>query len=317
MPVSLAIAIPTFNRSHALEENLPAILSEASEKQVSVYVSDDSTQDCSEHLCRRLQLEHSNLHYVRNRPSLGHDLNLLSTLSWPQEDYVWLLGDKIRPNSGELPRLLEFIVGHDLVFLSRSNQPTLTTSYSNKSEAVEFLRSILWNQTLTGATIFSRKVIDFFFKKNRNIHKNFPQLDVILTYSEEFEESHLRIGWYGPPILRVVENGTSYWRFDAINVFVSDWVSVVSSYPKTVPESITDEVLRSHSKNSKLFGLSFLHELHKADKFKASDLRRFKFWAVMHLPRPMIYFALAPDFIFNPVKKLKKAIDTIKDDAKK
>ena len=118
MPEKLAIAIPTYNRVDALAANLPLLLAEAERLRVGVYLSDDSANDATELLAASLLVRYQNFRYRRNTPGLGHDANIRSTLSWPDAEHVWILGDVFRPKEGELFTVLEFLNDLDLVFVN-------------------------------------------------------------------------------------------------------------------------------------------------------------------------------------------------------
>lgn len=281
----LALAIPTYGRSQAISENLDLIVADAARLGVPIYISDDSKDDLTEATAARFIERSGEVFYRRNVPSLGHDKNVLGTLMWPNADYVWLLGDTLRPRKGELERMLGFLKDQDLIFVSRyptggPNLPSL-----GGDDARQIVRDKLWNQTQTGATIYHRSVCDWARDEGPVGMKNFPQLSVILGYASTFSAS---IGWYAEPALESAPKGESYWHRAAIDVFVSDWAKLVTSYPDVIAPGQITQVLRSHSKNADLFSAKFLLELRRYGHFGWPSLKRPYFWQVMHLSRPQI-----------------------------
>lgn len=276
----LAIAIPTFERSAALSVNLPVLLREAAPVDVDIYLSDDSRSDETAELVADLSRTHGNLHYRRNTPSFGHDKNVVETLEWPDTDYVWILGDVFRFTPGALTRLLGMLGSSDFVFVNWQAAHIGSVSDVNGDAAKAFLRSVLWHQALTGATVYSRQVIEWARRHYRTYDSNFPQLGIILGYADAHP---LTISWLDGNVLEA-ERKTSYWMHRALDVFVDDWAAVVAKHPRTIPQADLTRVLRSHSKATQLFQARFLRELRESGHFNWKALRRPHFWKVMHLP---------------------------------
>jgi hypothetical protein len=113
---------------------------------VALYVSDDSVEKAVLAIAPKLRT----LHYRRNTPSLGHDRNLLSTLTWPKEDYVWLLRSAMWAKPKTLEQLIAFLDGQDLILVnSHSDDHRMVPSLSGAAGRT-LLREALWHQTLTG-----------------------------------------------------------------------------------------------------------------------------------------------------------------------
>lgn len=281
----LALAIPTYGRSQALNENLGLIAADAARLGIPIYISDDSKDDLTQATVASFIERHDGIHYRRNAPSLGHDRNVLGTLIWPDAEYVWLLGDALRPRKGELEKMLGFLDDQDFVFVSRDIVRGHDLPRLGGDAARQLVRERLWNQTQTGATIYHRRVCDWARSQDLVCRKNFPQLSVILGYASARSTS---IGWYAEPALESAPKGESYWQRTAIDVFVSDWATLVTSYPEVIASGQIAHVLRSHSRNANLFSAKFLLELRRYGHFSWSSLSRPYFWQVMHLSRPQI-----------------------------
>ncbi|MCP8893256.1 glycosyltransferase family 2 protein [Sphingomonas faeni] len=278
----LAIVIPTYNRAAIVAENLAAMAGEVRALDVAIYLSDDSPDNATESVARELAQVIPNIHYRRNAPALGHDANLISTLCWADSDYVWLMGDAMRVEPGCLGRILAFLKDQDLLFIRGHSDDPRMISQLQGEEAVAFMRDVLWHQTLTGATIYNRRVCDWVREQGSAMlmKRNFPQLSVILGYTSA---RPITIGWYGEVSINSAKK-ESYWRAKAIGVFVDDWAELVNAFPAVIPPHLRARVIRSHSQHTDLFNATTLISLRPSGEFSWQSLRRPHFLDAMHLP---------------------------------
>lgn len=87
----LTIAIPTYNRCSALQENLSVIFSIIG-PETEVLISDNASTDSTFNVCQNYK-ERSNFRYIKNNENLGYDNNVLSCASNAGGEYVWFLSD--------------------------------------------------------------------------------------------------------------------------------------------------------------------------------------------------------------------------------
>jgi len=91
MNFKLTIAIPTYNRSEILGDNLKKIFSIV-DKNIQIVVSDNYSSDNTEHICRKF-LVFNNFKYTKNNKNIGYDLNILNCINNSLGDYIWFLAD--------------------------------------------------------------------------------------------------------------------------------------------------------------------------------------------------------------------------------
>ncbi len=288
---SLAIAIPTYCRSTAVAINLGAMMEEAERLGITVYVSDDSPDTETEAVVAGFMQRHANLRYRRNIPGLGHDRNVVGTLLWPDEDYVWIMGDSFRTMPGKLAGIKDFIADQSFVFMNWQSGDLTPIPHRTGDDALALVRSLIWHQTLTGATIYSRAVVEWARRSLDHYHRNFPQLDIILGYCENHP---VCIGWYGEKVLIAEKKSGSYWHSKALDVFVDDWVDVIRSHDRLVPTSLLRTTLKSHSLNTDLFNTWFLMRLREIGHLDIGSLRRPHFMDVMHISRAKVLTLMLP-----------------------
>ena len=90
---SLAIGVPCFRRPLLLAKLLDSISSCHLAQSVSIYLFDDSPEACNQVLIKSYENNFCKLIYKHNAVNLGIDKNIHQALTFPTEDYVWLLGE--------------------------------------------------------------------------------------------------------------------------------------------------------------------------------------------------------------------------------
>lgn len=263
----LSIAIPTFNRPEILYENLLFQLPELKKYEIGIYISDDSTNNETKKVVEDLSAEYPNIFYIKNNPSLGHDKNFLSTLELPSTNYVWLLGDSMTIESGAIGKVLNII---------KINSPSIIgVNYKDRIVVKnEVLRSGLkkeqesifinfgWHLTLTGATIYSKDVIQSATSLDLLACKNFPQISLIFTYLNDSPSFY----WLEDNLLFSQGKKKSYWSGNIMDVFIHDLSRVVYKLPRKYGLESKNEFMRCHSKKSKLFTIRNLVKMRLYDE---------------------------------------------------
>lgn len=93
----LTIAIPTFNRAHALSHQLELIVSAIREQGLSnlvdVLISDNASRDDTQAVVERARHPDVQIHARRNVSNLGCDANYLRLIEHARGRWCWLLGD--------------------------------------------------------------------------------------------------------------------------------------------------------------------------------------------------------------------------------
>lgn len=250
----LAIAIPTYNRSEILKENLLFMMPDLKRFNIPVYISDDSSNDETRDMIVDLKRSYEHIYYHRNTPALGHDKNCFSTLNLPVEQYVWYLGDAMMVEPSGMAVILDLIKNNDYDFIvtNSQNRGLFLNSglFTNKSEVFS---KLAWHLTLTGACIYKKEII----KKHRNIEvfKNFPQTSIIL--SRICEECNLY--YVNEELTAPNMNKVSYWNSRVFEVFGKDWVDFIDClYEQHFSGFSRVDVIKSHSKNTRIFGVGTL-----------------------------------------------------------
>lgn len=309
----LAIVIPTFNRAEILVENLEKMLPELNQFQIPVYIIDDSLDDKTETAIRTFREKYSPIIYKRNKPSLGHDKNCRESLFMTQADYVWYMGDSMYIKTGGIARVLgELDNRPSFIFVNSYAGDSL--GRSAKIEALgPFLVRGSWYLTLSGATIYSKRVIDWC-KANMHItiFNNFQQLAFILGYSASVRDTAY---WIQDSLIDVNQKKRSYWRSNVLGVFTKDWYNLIKSFGAIFPQDHINHVLRSHSKNHKLYSLKNLLSYRAEGGFSNHEISKYKIWLELTSYRNIIFLrmiTIIPVRLARLLKLIKSRFDLIK-----
>jgi hypothetical protein len=251
----LAIAIPTYNRTDILKENLLYMMVELKKFNIPVYISDDSPNDVTQVMIEELKSTYEYLYYTKNSPSLGHDKNCFATLALPKAAHIWYLGDSMKIETGGISKVLKLISneGYDFIITNCKNRGVGLNSglYTNKNDV---FNGLAWHLTLSGCCIYKKEVIDGFEKVDS--YKNFPQTSIILATINDSCSL-----FYCNDIM-VYSNKNkkgSYWQKNVFDVFGKDWVDLITCIHKLSSNSFSkSKVIQSHSKKSGVFGLKAL-----------------------------------------------------------
>ncbi|OEF29492.1 glycosyltransferase family 2 protein, partial [Vibrio rumoiensis] len=251
---NLALAIPTYNRCDILAENLLNMMPELNRFNIPVYISDDSSNNETRDMISDFKKSYPYIYYYRNTPSLGHDDNCYKTLSLPNEKYIWYLGDSMIIKPGSVEAILKLIRNNSYDFIiTNSENRGLSLKTGLLTDKNKVFSDLAWHLTLTGACIYSKDII----KKHKNIDyfKNFPQTSIILkSICQDCKLYYLNEFGTALNVKKV-----SYWNDNVFDVFAKDWVKFIRCIQKYCDENFdATEVIKSHSKNTGIFGVSNL-----------------------------------------------------------
>ena len=257
---SLALVIPTYARAQHLKQTLNAMAVDIAANNIAVYISDDSPDDETEAVIKGLAQTIPGIRYRHNIPPLRHDRNIVESLLWPDEDYVWILGDTGWVKPGGFSHILDLLNGQDFLFVNSHAQETEDRPVLSGEEGLRLVREKMWHQTLTGATIYSRRLLDWLRHHSPTgdgLVRNFPHLSILLDF---IKDHSFTTGWIGKQWTSFLPKN-SYWRKQALSVFADDWAAVIKRQPTVITPAHYASVLRSHDDNMGLFNVGLLVEL--------------------------------------------------------
>jgi abequosyltransferase len=263
----LALAIPTYHRAQVLADTLRGLAPALRELGIAVHVLDDSSnEDTAQALEGLQQQEALDVVYRHNRPSLRHDRNLIAALQSPDAEHVWLLGDGALVREAGLRRVHAALHGQDFVFLNCRNDEPGPSFDVPAGTLREHLAAQSWALTYTGATVYSRRVVEWWRGRPGVVMRNFPQLSVVLGFAAAHADAGAtvvgeRILWAHP------QRSSSYWLADAVSVWGVDWHAVVSGNAGAFPARALPAVLQSHARHTGILSAKHLIALRAIGRY--------------------------------------------------
>lgn len=309
----LSISFSAYNRGDILLSNLSKMLPEISRHNISVYISDDSSDDKTWQAAKLLKNIYPFVYYKRNPARLGHDKNVLAALALPDSRYVWYLGDSMIFREGTLDAIVSTLSDEpDLIFINSHGQRAFYRE-DRVSDAKSFLTEMAWHLTLTGATIYGCRCLDWIatqdFKNEK--YPNFLQLGLILEF---LTCADANITWIQQGEVNPHSEKTTYWRSNAVEVFAVDWTRAIEASP-IFNEYEKSAIIRSHSLHTGIFGLRNLFAMRADGAFSEAIFRQHRreiqlafrtpmwvAWAISHVPQALAIF------LVNQVKRLRKVV---------
>jgi len=250
MKKSLAISIPAYERTSGIELNILKNINFLSENNIPIYICDDSESDNVFQYIKNIQKIYPEILYYKNNQRLGHDKNLLNSLTKPSEDYVWLMGDSTVVISDMFPVIMNEIElnSPDLLSVNKDSRiKKMKSGFLHDRNMI--LEQFAWHLSYTGATIYSKKVIHSAFENIKSYPANFPQIYIIFSSIA----NGFSFYWLQENCIISKRNSRSYWIKDAINVFINDWSDALLLLSDTYEHDSIKKAALEHSIQTKLF----------------------------------------------------------------
>jgi len=301
----LAIAIPTYNRSKILLENLNMILDDLRDSGVSVFISDDSVDNETQQAIEDFSHKYSYIFYFKNSPSLGHDANCVRTINLPKTEYIWYLGDSMIIQKGAIKEILSIIdkYGPNLIaFNADRENEFMDTGLFNSSQ--HLLSELAWHLTLTGVTVYRRVDIvnlDFDYRK----FINFPQLAYILKILFSGDGSNLF--WLNQKLVKSNIKKISYWSNNIFRVFIDDFKNLFKEFSINMSPELIDIIISKHTKKSGIFNYRSLAKLREQGVYNYSTYRIYHRDIAKYAKKNsfiLLLISITPKFIFSYLKKV-------------
>lgn len=246
---NISIVIPTFQRSEILAKNLPLIISRIRQYSIQIFISDNSHDDKTKDLIKKLNTNYKFIYYEKNLKDIGHDKNSIYVLQVPKTNYVWLLGDGLEILENGIEKVLKVIETYNPGLISVN---VIGRNLNIKSRLIkkstEVFSTFGWHMTLTGCTIYSRKAINSIRYKSIMKCKNFPQIPLMFNFLNKNEHFY----WINDKLL-LPSRKKGYWTNKVFSIFLKDLEFSFNSltyYPKI----LQDKVFLDHSLNTDIFG---------------------------------------------------------------
>tara|TARA_B110000008_G_C16942856_1_gene553209 strand:+ start:538 stop:1398 length:861 start_codon:yes stop_codon:yes gene_type:complete len=261
------------------------------ELSITIYILDDSTDNKTELYCKNLCQKEFPIKYKKNQPSLGHDKNLIAALKSSNSDYVWLLGDSIVINDYSIKSVYKLCkeARYSIIAMNAEGRDLdLKSGVYDNNEFI--LKNLGWHLTLTGATVYSRDVIDKMDNFHLERFRNFPQFSLIFHFLADKSKFY----WINRKILASHPSKKSYWLNDVFSVFLMDWWHVIISLPDTYSSDVKFDAWKNHSLKTNLFTIKTLLNMRYTGVYNYSEYLTYRNYLFSHSRlNPIILFLLS------------------------
>ena len=305
MNKDLAIAIPTFNRDEIIAKNFGQILPEIVKYSIPLYISDNSNNRKTEEFLKHLKIRYKNIFYYKNHIDIGHDMNSFFILKKPKTKYVWLLGDGIFFKKNTISKILHIIKEYNpnLISMNVVNRGINIKSnlYLTPTEVFE---KFGWHLTLTGASIYSQKIIKESNKIEKSNFKNFPQIPLIFNNLSK----ECRFYWLNDEVIDAPKK-KGYWVDKMFEIFIDDWTNAVMNTTDFYGKSLKNKVIKDHSLKSRVFSIKALVSARYENAYNLKVFFNYRKKLFIHSQLgSVILFLIAtlPRFIIKTIVNFKK-----------
>ncbi len=317
---TLTIAIPTFNRTQVLIENLKHLLPQIDENIDILIIDNHSDEKVEDNLKELIKNYQNKIKFIRNKANIGGNANVLRCIELCESDYIWILGDDDFPLPTALKKIKFFLAFHDVIWInfhSSEFQP-IRNAEAKVSSLIDFLKHL---QSINELVFVSNNVYKVSCIKEGladaylNVHMMAPHL-VSMLYGVLKTEP---IGSYyitrDELFLSLSNNKDKTTSWSLFRVFVG----TTSIFKLPISKSISKEImrlLRGARKNwladrymvAAFWELSSTQGIVKAFQISSHliiDLLlidRFKYLVSL----PLYFFSILTGFYFWPHKELIK-----------
>jgi len=303
----LSIVILSYNRPHSVNLNISNLINQINEMPINIYIFDDSDNNKVEENIKSNFPESKTIFYIKNDPPFGHDHNYLQSLEFPDTEYVWLLGDSTALLEGALEYAINILQEYapDLILMNAIGRDIKIPSTLYKSPK-DFLLDLGWHSTLTGACIYSRRIINQININELLAYKNFPQIGAIFN-NNILDPSFY---WINKNLIFNQAEKKSYWASQPFDVFLNDWIEVINSLPDHYPEDIKRKAILNHSKKTCIFSYRSMLKFRSDGALNAEILLKYFSLLKVH---SSVYWPLLFILAITPKKLIKFFMSTGKN----
>ncbi len=306
MNQKLSICIPTYNRADLLEKAIRFFLDEAKEYKVPIYISDDSTNNETQEMVKRLKKEYSYIFYKKNPSPQGIEGNFFTVLNMAKTKYKWLLGDDDSISKGSIKRVLQILDKdeYDAVILNACRlkdkrypekgckslrvKSIKSQEYTDKNK---LLSELGWHTTFMSTIVYSDELIKNFDRK-RYEGTIFPQF--VLLYDYLGKKPKIKVYFDENPAVFTLNLGSlsgATWFKNIVRIFTKDWYEAVFSLPTTYSYTAKINCVKNHDKYTGVFSplkLLYIRSFGYLDPKVVKEYEHFIDKAV-NIPKSLLY----------------------------
>jgi len=236
----LSICIPTYNHAEPLRKCLEAMVPQAKQHNIPIYVSDNASTDDTLEVLKSFSRVYQFLYFKTNNENAGVDQNMVSAARMASSKYVWTFGSRRILLPGMLNKIYTVLEDSnlDLLVLNDLNSKYTVPESKKYSSAREVFRELNRNLTGLGFQILPLEA----WKSSVALKYDGTEWTVFgLTLEFVAEKKDLNVFFISEPC--ATSSGESHWKPKCFQIW-ANWKKVVNSLPEIYSKEDKEFVIR-------------------------------------------------------------------------
>ena len=236
----LSICIPTYNHAGPLTKCLEALIPQATEYNIPIYVSDNASTDNTSEVLKAFEKTYPFLYFRIQNRNLGVDHNMVNAARMASTRYVWTFGSRRILLPGMLDKIYEILKESDwdLLVLNDLNSTFMVPESKKYNSAEKVFKEL--NRNLTGLGF---QILPSEAWKSETVQKyegtEWAAFGLTLEYIASKQK--LKVFFLSNPC--ATSSGDSQWKSKSFQIW-ANWKKVVYSLPKTYSDDDKERVIR-------------------------------------------------------------------------
>lgn len=237
----LSICIPTFNHGEPLRKSLEAMVPQARQLDVPIYISDNASTDNTKVVVASFQKQYPYLFFKVNKENIGVDQNMIKVSQMASSKYVWAIGARRILLPGMLEKVYNLLSEQnlDLLVLNDLNNTFAVPPSQQYTSARKVFLEL--NRNLTGLGF---QILPAEAWRSPVVQKYEGTEWTIVGLTLEFiaDKKNLSAYFLSDPV--ATSSGPSHWRRKFFQIW-ANWKRTITSLPSVYSDEDKDFVLRN------------------------------------------------------------------------
>ena len=236
----LSICIPTYNHAGPLTKCLEALIPQATEYNIPIYISDNASTDNTSEVLKAFEKTYPFLYFRIHNRNLGFDHNMVNAARMASTRYVWTFGSRRILLPGMLDKIYEILKESDwdLLVLNDLNSTFMVPESKKYNSAENVFKEL--NRNLTGLGF---QILPLEAWKSETVQKYEGTEWTVFGLTLEYiaSKQKLKVFFLSNPC--ATSSGDNHWKSKSFQIW-ANWKKVVYSLPKTYSDDDKEMVIR-------------------------------------------------------------------------
>lgn len=237
----LSICIPTFNHAEPLRRTLEAMVPQAQQHNIPIYISDNASKDNTREIVESFQKIYPYIYYRSNKENLGIDQNMIIAARMASSKYVWTIGARRILLPGMLDKVYQLLSERklDILILNDLNNTFIVPKSQPYDTPQRVFRELARNLTGLGFQVLPAEAW-----KRKDLAKWNVTEWTIVGLALEFiaDKEKLNAYFLADPV--ATSSGPSHWRPKFFQIWTY-WKHVIRSLPAVYSDEDKEFVIKN------------------------------------------------------------------------